>query len=40
MLFVAGYGYGYRSGFRPATVGLATVILGLAMVGITIVLGG
>ncbi len=40
MLFAAGYAYGYRSGFRPSTVGLAIVVIGLAMVAITIVLGG
>ena len=40
MLFMAGYAFGRYSGFRPGRVGLAMVVLGMAMVGITIVFGG
>ena len=40
MLFMSGYAFGRYSGFRPGGVGLAMVALGMAMVGITIVLGG
>jgi len=40
MLFMSGYIFGHYSGFRPGRVGLAMVVLGMAMVGITIVLGG
>lgn len=40
MLFMAGYAFGRHSGFRPVRMGLAMVILGTAMVGITIVFGG
>ena len=40
MLFMAGYQFGRYSGFRPGRVGLAMVVLGMAMVGITIVFGG
>jgi len=40
MLFMAGYGFGRYSGFRPGRVGLAMVVVGMALVGITIVFGG
>ncbi|SRR5208283_5286461 len=40
MLFMAGYAFGRYSGFRPGRVALAMVVLGIAMVGITIVFGG
>ncbi len=40
MLFMAGYAFGRHSGFRPVRMGLAMVIIGTAMVGITIVFGG
>jgi len=40
LLFMAGYRFGYYSGFRPGRVGLAMVIVGMAMVGITIAFGG
>ena len=36
MLFMAGSAFGRYSGFRPGRVGLAMVIVGMAMVGITI----
>jgi VIT1/CCC1 family predicted Fe2+/Mn2+ transporter len=40
MLFLTGYAFGRYSGDRPAKMGLAMVLLGGAMVGITIALGG
>jgi VIT1/CCC1 family predicted Fe2+/Mn2+ transporter len=40
MLFLAGYGFGRSAGQRPLVMGVAMVILGSAMVGITILLGG
>jgi VIT1/CCC1 family predicted Fe2+/Mn2+ transporter len=40
MLFMAGHAFGNYSGFRPWRVGLAMVVIGLAMVGLTIVFGG
>jgi VIT1/CCC1 family predicted Fe2+/Mn2+ transporter len=40
MLFLAGYAFGRYSGYRPARMGLMMVLLGSAMVGITISLGG
>jgi hypothetical protein len=40
MLFVAGYAFGRLSGHRPLTMGVAMVVLGGAMVAITIALGG
>ena len=40
MLFMAGYAFGRSSGFRPGRIGLAMVVLGMAMVGVTIVFGG
>jgi hypothetical protein len=40
MLFVAGYAFGRYSGHRPMAMGLSMVIVGSAMVGMTIALGG
>jgi VIT1/CCC1 family predicted Fe2+/Mn2+ transporter len=40
MLFLAGYGFGKYAGDRPWRMGIAMVLLGSAMVGITISLGG
>lgn len=40
MLFLTGYAFGRHSGHRPAKMGIAMVILGGVMVGITILLGG
>ncbi len=40
MLFLTGYAFGHHSGLRPATMGIAMVVLGSALVGITILLGG
>jgi hypothetical protein len=40
MLFLMGYRFGHYAGHRPWRMGLAMVILGSAMVGITIFLGG
>jgi VIT1/CCC1 family predicted Fe2+/Mn2+ transporter len=40
MLFLAGYALGRHSGYRPIRMGLVMVVLGAALVGITIALGG
>jgi VIT1/CCC1 family predicted Fe2+/Mn2+ transporter len=40
MLFVCGYAFGQRAGFRPWAMGLAMVAVGGALVGVAIVLGG
>jgi VIT family len=40
MLFITGYAFGRYSGHRPLRMGISMVILGSAMVGITISLGG
>jgi hypothetical protein len=40
MLFVAGYAFGKYAGHRPWTMAIAMVLLGGALVGITISLGG
>jgi len=40
MLFVLGCAYGRMTGTRPALVGAAMVVLGAALVGLTIALGG
>jgi VIT1/CCC1 family predicted Fe2+/Mn2+ transporter len=40
MLFMAGCAFGRYSGFRPGRVGLAMVVVGVAMVGLTIIFGG
>jgi len=39
-LFIAGYGLGKSTGLRPWLLGLAMVLLGSALVGLTIALGG
>ena len=40
MMFLAGYGVGRLAGFRPWLTGIAMVVLGAALVGLTIALGG
>jgi hypothetical protein len=40
MLFLAGYVFGRSAGHRPFAMGVTMVILGAALVGITILLGG
>lgn len=40
MLFLAGYAFGQHAGYRPWRLGLTMVIVGGAMVGLTIALGG
>jgi hypothetical protein len=40
LMFLAGYGLGRLTGFRPWVSGIAMVVLGAALVGITIALGG
>lgn len=40
MLYLSGYGLGRYAGYRPWKVGVAVTLIGLAMVGITIALGG
>lgn len=40
MLFMAGSAFARYSGFRPWRVGLAMVVIGMAMVGVTILFGG
>ena len=40
MLFMSGYAFGRYSGFRPGRVGLAMVVVGMAMVAMTMALGG
>ena len=40
MLFLAGYGFGLYAEYRPWRMGLSTAILGSALVGIAVVLGG
>ncbi len=40
MLFLTGWTYGKYAGYRPWRVGLLMVVVGLAMVGLTIALGG
>lgn len=40
MLFMAGYAFGRMTGRRPLSVGIAMVILGVILVGITMALGG
>ena len=40
MLFLTGYAYGSYAGYRPLRVGLWMVLVGLAMVGLTVALGG
>jgi VIT1/CCC1 family predicted Fe2+/Mn2+ transporter len=40
MLFLAGWAYARLIGRRPWTVGVAMVVVGLVLVGLTIALGG
>lgn len=40
MLFLTGFAFGRCTGYHPRTMGLVMVILGGALVGITIILGG
>lgn len=40
LLFWTGYRYGYHTGYRPLTSGLIVTVIGAAMVGMTIALGG
>jgi hypothetical protein len=40
MLFVTGYAYGHYAGYRPWKMAVGMVFLGLAMVALTIALGG
>jgi VIT1/CCC1 family predicted Fe2+/Mn2+ transporter len=40
MLFLTGYAFGRNAGFRPWVMGISMVIVGGAMVGMTIALGG
>jgi hypothetical protein len=40
MLFFCGYAFGYHSGLRPWTMGLLMIVLGGALVGVAIALGG
>jgi VIT family len=40
LLFLTGYAYGYHTGHRPLRSGLIMIVIGAAMVAITIALGG
>jgi VIT1/CCC1 family predicted Fe2+/Mn2+ transporter len=40
MLFFTGYGFGRCAGHRPWLMGIAMVVLGSVLVGVTIALGG
>jgi VIT1/CCC1 family predicted Fe2+/Mn2+ transporter len=40
LLFVAGYAFGRMTGHRPIRVGIAMVVIGAALVGMTMALGG
>jgi VIT1/CCC1 family predicted Fe2+/Mn2+ transporter len=40
MMFMCGYAFGHRAGLRPLRSGFAMVLIGSAMVGLTIALGG
>jgi VIT1/CCC1 family predicted Fe2+/Mn2+ transporter len=40
MLFMTGYTYGRLTGYRPVGMGIAMVVLGIVLVGITMALGG
>jgi VIT1/CCC1 family predicted Fe2+/Mn2+ transporter len=40
LLFAAGYAFGRMTGHRPAGVGMSMVVLGAALVGLTMALGG
>jgi len=37
---LTGYVYGYHTGYRPLKSGLIVIVIGVAMVGMTIALGG
>ena len=40
LLFLTGYIYGHHTGYRPLRSGLLLIVIGIAMVGTTIALGG
>jgi VIT1/CCC1 family predicted Fe2+/Mn2+ transporter len=40
MLFMTGYTYGRLTGYRPIGTGIAMVLLGAVLVGLTMALGG
>ena len=40
LLFLSGYIYGHHTGYRPLRSGLLLIVIGIAMVGTTIALGG
>jgi hypothetical protein len=40
LLFVTGYLYGYHTGYRPLRSGLIMIVIGVAMVAMTMALGG
>jgi VIT1/CCC1 family predicted Fe2+/Mn2+ transporter len=40
MLFMTGFTYGRLTGYRPTGMGISMVLLGMALVGITMALGG
>ena len=40
LIFLTGYVYGYHTGHRPLRSGLVMTVIGAAMVGLTIALGG
>jgi VIT1/CCC1 family predicted Fe2+/Mn2+ transporter len=40
MLFVTGYAFGRCTGYHPRAIGIAMVILGVGLVGLTMALGG
>jgi VIT1/CCC1 family predicted Fe2+/Mn2+ transporter len=40
MLFLTGYAFGRCTGYHPRTMGIVMVVLGGALVGLTIILGG
>ena len=40
LLFLSGYAFGQRAGLHPWASGLAMVVVGILLVGLTIALGG
>jgi len=40
MLFITGYAFGRCTGYHPRGMGIAMVVLGSVLVGLTILLGG
>jgi VIT1/CCC1 family predicted Fe2+/Mn2+ transporter len=40
MLFMTGFTYGRLTGYRPVGMGIAMVLLGAVLVGLTMALGG